>query len=149
MQAQLISVLKQNNMSITSPRQIVFEVLSNNEPLTMTELIAACESAIDKASVYRTVSLYEHLGVVQRLQIGWKYKLELSNDFQPHHHHLTCIRCHRMITLPENNDLERHFHHLAKLHGFTNTDHQLEIKGICPECQATNVQRANLAQKVS
>jgi Fur family ferric uptake transcriptional regulator len=138
MQTQLISVLKRNNMSITIPRHTVFEVLSSSEPLTMSELIEACSDKMDKASVYRTVSLYEHLSIVQRLQIGWKYKLELSNDFQPHHHHLTCTLCHTMITLPENNDLETHFHDLAKLHGFVNADHQLEIKGICPRCQSRN-----------
>jgi len=35
-------------------------------------------------------------------QIGWKYKLELSNAFQHHHHHLTCLQCGGVTPLPED-----------------------------------------------
>jgi Fe2+ or Zn2+ uptake regulation protein len=116
MNSQLRTTLKQHKLSITAARQKVFEVLAGNEPLTMREVTDQCHTVMDKASVYRTIALYEKLGIVQRLQIGWKYTLELSNAFQDHHHHLTCIGC-------------------GVIHGYKAVDHQLEITGYCPACR--------------
>src|ERR1700722_13846047 len=88
---ELKAALKSREYSLTAARQAVFSALLDKEPQTMQQLVAACPT-IDRASVYRTVSLFEQLGVVQRLQIGWKYKLELSDRFHHHHHHLTCVK---------------------------------------------------------
>jgi Fe2+ or Zn2+ uptake regulation protein len=142
MSTQLQTTLKQHRLSLTAGRMQVFDVLANNEPLTMRELSEHCLGAMDKASVYRTVATFERLGIVQRLQIGWKYKLELSNAFQAHHHHLTCMKCGLMTALPEDPVLEKQLLKLAADNGFTAVDHQLEIKGYCPACQQTQVARA-------
>jgi Fe2+ or Zn2+ uptake regulation protein len=135
MNSQLRTTLKQHKLSITAARQKVFEVLAGNEPLTMRELTDQCHTVMDKASVYRTIALYEKLGIVQRLQIGWKYTLELSNAFQDHHHHLTCIGCGVITPLPEDDALEAQLVKLAKVHGYKAVDHQLEITGYCPACR--------------
>lgn len=101
----------------------------------MAELAKACAS-IDRASVYRTITLFERLGIVKRLQMGWKYKLELSDAFQHHHHHLTCSRCGRIIPLPEDERLEKRLRQLVDTLGFDMRDHQLEIQGYCDSCRA-------------
>jgi Fur family ferric uptake transcriptional regulator len=74
------------------------------------------------------------LGIVQRLQIGWKYKLELSDSFHEHHHHLTCSRCGQVTPFEENVAIENKLEELAKKEKFTMTGHQLEIQGICQKC---------------
>ena len=89
---------------------------------------------VDRASVYRAVDLFERLGIVQRLNTGWKYKLELSDKFAEHHHHLTCLRCGRTIAMNEG-ELEQLIGRLAEKHGFLPTAHQIEIQGLCAECQ--------------
>lgn len=99
--------------------------------------VLAKSADVDRASVYRTVALFEALGIVQRLQIGWKYKLELSGDFVHHHHHLSCLQCGRIIALPEDTVLEKRLHALANTQNFLSQDHQLEIKGLCADCRAT------------
>ena len=96
---QLKKTLKERGQSLTRPRQLVFSALQGKEPQTMHQLVTACAVQIDRASVYRTVAVYERLGIIQRLQIGWKYKLELSDAFQRHHHHLTCLKCGRVIPI--------------------------------------------------
>lgn len=89
--------------------------------------------AADRASVYRAVDLFERLGVVQRLNTGWKYKLELTDKFAAHHHHLTCLQCGH--TTPMNQtELEQVLEKLAASHGFTPTAHQIEIQGYCSNC---------------
>lgn len=131
---QLQKALRQSGYSVTAVRQKVFEALQGQEPLTMSELTKRC-SGIDRASVYRTVALFENLGIVQRLQIGWKYKLELSDQFSHHHHHASCLHCGKLIALPEDLALEKRLHALAKAQNFQPTDHQIEIRGLCQSCQ--------------
>lgn len=127
--------LKKSGHSLTSPRQAVFSALQGREPRTMQQLIAACPD-VDRATIYRTVELFEKLGVVQRLQIGWKYKLELTDAFSRHHHHMTCLRCGQVISFDESPELERQLRWLAADKRFKMQAHQLEIQGLCPRCAA-------------
>lgn len=101
----------------------------------MHNIVAACRGSVDRASVYRTITLFEKIGVVQRLQIGWKYKLELSNNFHHHHHHFSCRLCGQIIPMPEDRQLESRLQKVAKQQGFKIEEHQLEIQGICQNCQ--------------
>jgi Fur family transcriptional regulator, ferric uptake regulator len=82
---QLQNLLRSSGYSLTTPRKIVFTALQHKEPQTIHDIVASCQTQIDRASVYRTIQLFEQLGVVQRMQIGWKYKLELSDKFSAHH----------------------------------------------------------------
>lgn len=132
----LVTRLKAERLSLTQPRRLIYQRLSRSEPLTMHELIAALP-AVDRASIYRTVALFEQLGIVQRLQIGWKYKLELSNEYQEHHHHLTCVHCGRTQPLPEDSQIELRLAALARAQGFEPQDHQLEVRGLCEQCRKT------------
>jgi Fur family ferric uptake transcriptional regulator len=136
---QLEIALKAHGFSMTKPRQVVFSALQNEEPQTMHELVARCPQT-DRASIYRTVALFEQLGIVQRLQIGWKYKLELTGDFIHHHHHLSCLHCGKVIALPKDDDLEKRLHALAAAQKFEPQDHQLEIRGLCYNCQLSRLQ---------
>lgn len=126
--------LHAGGQSLTKPRQAVFAALQGQEPLTMHELITRCPD-VDRASVYRTVALFEQLGVVQRLQTGWKYRLELSDDFHEHHHHATCLHCSRVVPLPEDAALEARLRELATAHCFSLQGHQIELSGFCENCQ--------------
>lgn len=132
---QLYKTLRQHKQSATSPRLAVFEALHSNEPLTMQQLIRECGPTVDRASIYRTVTLFERLGIIQRLQIGWKYRIELSNAFQHHHHHLYCTNCGAVTAIPEDQILEERMHSLAANEGFQADDHQIEIRGLCKSCQ--------------
>lgn len=131
---RLATILRKNSYSLTAPRQAVFIALENTEPLTMHELIERT-SDVDRATVYRVIDLFQQLGIVKRLQIGWKYKLELSDDFNPHHHHLSCTVCGKTTPIHEDKQIEQLIHQLGQTHDFKITDHQLEIQGICQQCQ--------------
>lgn len=131
---QLSAVLKRGHYSLTKPRRAVFATLQGQEPQTMHELVARCRD-IDRASIYRTVALFEQLGIVHRLQMGWKYKLELTDAFSHHHHHLSCTQCGNITALPEDPALERRLQALAAQYNFTAQDHQLEIRGLCSHCR--------------
>lgn len=135
MDEKFARALKASGYSITKPREIVFSALRAGKPRSMRELTLDLSSVIDRASIYRTVELFEKLGIVVRVQIGWKYKIELSDEFLPHHHHLTCVRCGRSVSFDEPRVLEELLAHITVQNGFTNENHSLEISGLCPECQ--------------
>jgi len=109
----------------------------------MAEL-AARAKGIDRASVYRTIDLFEKLGIVQRLNTGWKYKLELTDKFAEHHHHLTCTRCGQTIAMNEA-ELEAVIERLSAAHDFLPTSHQMEIQGLCRQCRTATSSTNNAA----
>lgn len=129
----LESQLKKAGHNSTHSRKSVFVSLLNSEPLTMNQLVNSVK--IDRASVYRTVSLFEELGIVKRIQLGWKYKLELSDDFLHHHHHMYCIKCGRIQSFEETPAIAFEIKQLALEAGFVETKHELEIAGVCKNCQ--------------
>lgn len=134
----LESTLKQSGNSLTRPRQLVFAALRAQEAQTMHELVKRVEPLADRASIYRTIALFETLGIVQRVQIGWKYKLELSDQFQPHHHHLTCSRCGRDEEISVESPLEKSITKFLREHDFSVDQHRVEIQGICRACATQN-----------
>ena len=132
---QLQQHLKAHGFSVTKARHLVFSALEDKEAISMSELVMACGDELDRATVYRTITLFEELGIVRRIQIGWKYKLELTDTFSNHHHHLTCTKCGSVTSLSEDIDLEERLNELTVLYKFKPSDHQLEIRGLCHACQ--------------
>ncbi|HUC89243.1 MAG TPA: Fur family transcriptional regulator [Patescibacteria group bacterium] len=132
----LQKILKDNGYSMTQARQYVCELLWDKKPQSIHELAQKLDSKIDRASLYRTISLFERLGIVQRIYIGWKYKIELSDIFSHHHHHASCLQCGKIVAITEEDDIEKMINSLAAKHGFTAQNHLLEIRGYCHNCSA-------------
>jgi Fur family ferric uptake transcriptional regulator len=130
---QLQQLLKGQGMNVTFARRHVFAALLAQETQTMNELIQTCRE-IDRVSVYRTIALFERLGIVVRRPIGWKYQIELSDAFHRHHHHLACSNCGQIVPLPADEVIENRLQAIAKSQGFYMDDHQLEIQGLCQKC---------------
>lgn len=128
----LKSLLQTAGQSVTKPRVTVFRALAGRGPMSMRQLIGQVTS-IDRASVYRTIDLFERLGVVQRVNTGWKYKLELTDMFNEHHHHLTCTNCGSTTDMNEQ-ELEQVIDRLATTYRFRPSSHQIEIQGLCMRC---------------
>lgn len=133
--ASLETALRKHGYSITSARQQVFLTMLDQAPLTMGQLAKATATELNRSSLYRVVELYEKLGIINRLQLGWNYKLELSDAFAAHHHHMTCTRCGRIDPFEESTTIRFELKQLAQEKGFTETGHQLELRGICSNCR--------------
>ena len=127
--------LRLAGLSATKPRILVFTVLNSSGPLTMAELSAACAGEIDRVSVYRAIALFERLAVAQKIYSGWKYKIELGDSFQAHHHHMSCSACGLVATLAEDQLLENQLLRLTQQQGFKTVSHQIEVTGLCKGCR--------------
>lgn len=131
-------ILKKSGYSDTIPRSAVFGTLlkSEHEPLSMSELVHLMDPYGDRASVYRSVKLLEKIGIIKRVTTGWKYKLELSDDFHGHHHHISCRNCKRTFAVEDDPQLEYLLRKTAIKQRFILEEHQLDIIGICHDCQS-------------
>lgn len=131
-------LLKQNGHFITKPRMRLFGVLQNHRTLTLKELIKIINKH-DQVTVYRNIDLFERLGIINRLRLGWHTKIELSDIFQHHHHHLSCVKCGKVFVLEDNAAIEQEITRISQRSGFKPMDHQLEIRGFCQTCQQLQV----------
>jgi Fur family zinc uptake transcriptional regulator len=131
---KLEKIVKDNGYSVTAPRLAVLKYLLGREPVTLSMLTKEMASTVDRASVYRTINLFQELGIIQRHNVGLKYKIELSDIFAEHHHHFTCTRCGKVVAINEKA-LERFVDRLAGHYGFTAREHQFEVQGLCSTCK--------------
>ena len=129
-------MLYKNNYFITKARQQLFELLQISSPLSISQITTRLTRQ-NQASIYRNVNLFESLGIIKRIGWGNNAKLELSDLFLRHHHHLTCNRCHSITDLHGEAEIELSIAHVAGQYGFLPLDHQLEIRGVCKSCQKT------------
>jgi Fur family ferric uptake transcriptional regulator len=131
---KLKTILSKHGHSLTMPRITVFNALINaSEPKTITELAAEVND-IDKVSVYRTLHMFSEIGIVHRVWNGFKSKIELSEEFSPHHHHFTCVKCGTVTTL-KSDKLETSLHEMEVDLDFELTQHSVELSGYCANCK--------------
>jgi Fur family ferric uptake transcriptional regulator len=134
----LHKILKDNDYSVTEARSLVFDLLWDQEPQSMHEIEVKVAGKIDRASIYRTINLFEQLGLVQRIIIGWKYKLELTDVFTNHHHHISCLGCGKVVSIKEDDEIEKMINSFSLKYKITVDRHQLEVQGYCEKCLAVN-----------
>jgi Fe2+ or Zn2+ uptake regulation protein len=127
--------LKNVGYSLTEPRRWVFTLLQDFGPLTMQQLYLKLDGKVNRTTVYRIIELFEELKIAQRVAKGWKYQLELTDEFVPHHHHFTCTNCHKMISFDEPKSFDIILDSVASQNGFFPTSHTLEIEGLCRDCR--------------
>lgn len=128
-------ILKDNNKSVTKSRMIVFNNLLESRFQSLYEINKKTKKDINRSSLYRIIEMFESLGIIEKVPIGWKYKIELSDIFINHHHHITCRSCNKMSVAEFNSDLEKMIDDIANKANFNMQRHQIEINGICADCQ--------------
>lgn len=132
----LNNILKVHRKSTTIARIEVFKCLWHQPPLSMKELEVRINSRIDRASIYRVVELFIEIGIAKKIYQGWKYRIELGEQFRPHHHHIRCNKCGKSYDFDEPGELDEIIENITKKYGFRATGHQFEIDGLCAKCQA-------------
>lgn len=126
--------LQNANYSYTQPRKTAFEQLAKHGPMTTAKLAQACAPTTDRATTYRTVELFEKLGIINRIWHGFKSQIELSEIFTPHHHHAVCQQCGSTVVIV-NPELEKLLAQVTKQHQFLAISHIIELSGYCKKCQ--------------
>lgn len=127
-------ILSDNKQSITKARLRTFELLLGSDPQSMNEMIIRANGTVDRVSIYRNIELFESIGVVKKIHIGWKYKVELSDIFTDHHHHLVCLGCGLITDIDDERHIEDFIKSVAAHHDFKVKGHLFEVEGYCRTC---------------
>lgn len=98
------------------------------------DLLEARGERVGLATVYRTLQALADAGEADVVRTP-----DGQNAYRPcgqarhHHHHLICRSCGRTVEV-EFETMEQVVASLARQHGFTAVDHDLELFGLCAAC---------------
>jgi len=134
-------MLRTADQRYTTGRRRLVEVLqSGGGPLTITQILAV-DNSLAQSSVYRNLTILEEVGAVTRIVTRDDFaRYELAEHLTEHHHHLICSTCGDVVDFSLNNKaeaaLEKALSSAAIEAGFTVEGHQLDLLGVCADCQA-------------
>lgn len=140
-----ISTIKQklqdSGHKLTTQRKAILNVMMEykDEHLSCDELyglVGEEHPDLGIATVYRTLQLYEKLGIVYRLNFDdGCSRYELISDSKEHqHHHLICLGCGKVIEV-KLDLLDALEDEIEKDEHFTIVDHNVKFYGYCSDCK--------------
>ena len=119
-------------VKLTEQRKIIARVMSDSrDHPDVDELynrVSKIDSKISIATVYRTVKLFEEVGIVTKHDFkGGKARYEEINE--GHHDHLIDIKTGEIIEFVDD-EIEKLQNKVAEKYGYKLVDHKLELYGI-------------------
>lgn len=140
--ADVREILKERDLRLTPQREAILKILlqGKDDHLTAEDIYDRTRDEapdIGLATIYRTLELFEELGLVSGLEFGTggrRYEFSLDRD-KHYHHHLLCLGCGEISEF--NVDLLEELEEtIGKQSGFEIVDHSLRFFGYCAKCQA-------------
>lgn len=135
---QFLRWLREHRQPVTRQREKVAElVLTSTDHLSaeqIRERLEAAGTTVGLATIYRTLDLLLESGVVRDSAFGQRYRRYEPRSAEGPHGHLICVRCGRVEEFTHER-LERMLPIIADEHGFQAERHQVELYGVCRECQ--------------
>ena len=134
----LIEELRKRGHRLTPQREMIVEAIAHaGHHVTAEEVferVQARTSAVNVATVYRTLDLLVDLGLVSRADLGGEKVCYASVNHGPHCH-LVCKQCGCIIEADHDliAPLERQ---LSEEYGFSADLHHLAISGLCAGCRS-------------
>ena len=140
-ESKVKNILRDNGYKFTNQRRDIYTVFMDNKGKHLTtedvfNIVKKQNSDLGIATVYRTILLFENLGIISRLSFeDGVIRYELKCDDTAHrHHHLICLDCHK-ISEVKVDLLETLENKIEKNENFKIVDHNLEFYGYCASCQ--------------
>lgn len=139
----LIKTLGDKGYKATTQRILVFDILAENRNQHLSteevyELIKNKNPKMGIATIYRTLQLFEEIGLVYKHNFDdgcSRYEILSPNSSEVHqHHHLLCKKCGKIIEVKEDlmNSLEEI---IEKQYNFEILNHVVKFTGICSQCR--------------
>ena len=130
--------LREHNLPVTPQRVAIAEVILGGDRHYSADDVARELGqrgvAVGTATIYRTIEVLVTSGLAVERDFGEGFKRYESARGMPHHEHLICTVCGRVIEF-EDERLDRMTTLLADAHGFTRERHRLVIEGVCDRCR--------------
>ena len=119
-------------VKLTAQRKIIAQIMSDSsDHPDVDELykrVSKIDSKISIATVYRTVKLFEEIGILAKHDFkGGKARYEELSE--GHHDHLIDIKTGEIIEFVDE-DIEKLQKKIAEKYGYDLVDHKLELYGV-------------------
>ncbi|MGN9821704.1 Fur family transcriptional regulator [Streptomyces sp. SD11] len=102
---------------------------------TLHAALATEGVVVGLTTVYRTLHLLEEVGQVDMVRDGDGERLYRPRPDDGHRHYLLCRRC-GLGQAVDFEEIERWAEEVARITGFHDVGHTLELTGVCDGCHA-------------
>ena len=133
--------LNDRGWRMTPQREILlttFQNLEKGEHLSaeaVRDLLRKEGEPVSLSTIYRNLKMMARMGILRELELAEGHKrYELNQPSPPHHHHLLCTRCDKMLEFRNDSVLKAGIKFAEKA-GYQLLDCQLVIHAVCPSCQ--------------
>lgn len=126
-------------LKLTHPREVIVEKIlatKAGEHFSADELwerLRRKQGPVSKATVYRTLSLLVQKKIVEEHDFGRGQKYYERLAERPHHDHLICVHCGRIIEFGDP-EIERLQEEVARRENFVIAYHSHKLFGACSRC---------------
>lgn len=133
--------LKKKGYKLTTQRRVILDVIMENREKHLSseeiyDLVKGKYPEIGLATVYRTLQLFEGLGIIYKLNFDdGRSRYELYHDENHQHHHLICLKCGTVIEM-EGDLLENLEEAIEQTKDFEIVDHNVKFFGYCSKCRS-------------
>jgi len=126
--------LKSTGLKATVPRLKILEIFQKGAQRHMTaedvfRVLLDERSDVGLATVYRVLTQFEQAGILSRSHFESGKAVYELNEGQ-HHDHLVCLDCGKVEEFYDA-EIEKRQQVVAKVKGFTITDHALSLYATC------------------
>jgi Fur family ferric uptake transcriptional regulator len=135
---KFVEFLRGSGQKVTQARcKVLEEVYRHHDHFDADELylrLKEHKANVSRATVYRTLSLLDKCGLVRRME-GETRSLYEHVLGHPHHDHLICLRCGKILEFhdPRIEELQQE---VCAQHIFKMVSHTQAIYGFCRKCQS-------------
>jgi Fur family transcriptional regulator, ferric uptake regulator len=136
----LMEELHERGVRMTAQRRVLVSIIQDSprhlDAATLLKIAKQKDSAVDRATVYRTIALLKNLGLIDELDLmhleGEKHYYEAKTNRD--HCHMACFQCGAIMEYASSS-FERLKQDIAKRSGFQIRVVRLEVGGLCERCR--------------
>ncbi len=133
--------LKEKGFKLTPQRRAILDIILETEGKHLSaeeiyDLVKVKCPDIGLATVYRTMQMFEEVGLVYKHnfdEVRSRYEINHHNEYHQHHH-LICVGCSRVIEVEEDL-LEQLESGIEKKYNFEISNHNVKFFGYCEKCR--------------
>jgi Fur family ferric uptake transcriptional regulator len=138
--SSLMKELGALGVRITEQRRLIVGIIQNSprhlDAATLLEIAKKQDPTIDRSTVYRTIAMLKHRGLIDELDLmhieGEKHYYEVKTNRD--HCHMACFRCGAIMEYT-SSAFEKLKQDMIAQSGFQIRVVRLEVGGFCKKCR--------------
>lgn len=117
---------KEKNIKLTKQRKLIFDIIDEYDEVTFKDIKNKCNNEMNNSTIYRIIELFLDNNIIVKTLNDEIYYSINKNE---HKHYIYCIKCHKktLINICPIDSI--------KNTGYKVLSHQIQINGICSDCQ--------------